>query len=133
MGVLRYKIIRDLWAQKARTLQVVLIIAIGAAALGMIISVRNLVIPQMGEIWRDFNPAMINLYVGPSITEDELNVLRREDGVAQIEGQSNTTIEWRVNPQDEWQSGGLTAREDYQKGSTNWSWSAGIGPTTRSW
>jgi putative ABC transport system permease protein len=114
MGVLRFKIIRDLWAQKNRTLQVVLIIAIGAAALGMILSTRNLVIPEMVDMWREFNPAMINLYLGPPITEDELNVLSREEGVAQIEPLSNTTIEWRLNPQDEWQSGGLTARADYE-------------------
>jgi putative ABC transport system permease protein len=114
MGVLRYKILRDLWSQKARTLQVMLIIGIGAAAIGMIMTTRNLVIPGMQAMWQDVHPAMINLFVGPSITEDELIVLQREEGVVEVEGLSSTTIEWRLSSAEEWRSGGLTARADYQ-------------------
>lgn len=113
MGVLRYKILRDIWNDKGRTLQVVLIIGIGAAALGMILGVRDLIIPMMGVMWREINPAPINLFVGPPLNEDELAILSREDGVEQIEGLSSTTLEWRLNPTDEWQQGGLTMRADY--------------------
>ena len=114
MGVLRFKVFRDLWMNKSRTLQVVLIIGIGAAAIGMIMGTRNLVIPGMQRMWRRINPAMINLFIGPSISEDGLNSLKREDGVQDMEGFSSTTIEWRLNPTDEWKSGGLTMRLDYQ-------------------
>ena len=38
MGVLRYKIWYDLWKNKSRTLQVVLIVGMGAFAVGMIIA-----------------------------------------------------------------------------------------------
>ena len=61
MGVLRHKIWSDLWANKGRTLQVVLIIAMGTAAIGMIIGIRSLVIPTMAVRWQAINPAMINL------------------------------------------------------------------------
>jgi putative ABC transport system permease protein len=114
MGVLWFKILRDLWGNKGRTLQVVLIIGIGAAAIGMIMGTRNLVVAGMTRIWTTFNPAMINILVSPSVTEDELQVLRRVDGVSQVEGMSTTTIEWRLKPGDEWRQGGLTARTDYQ-------------------
>jgi len=113
MGVLWTKIFRDLWGNKGRTLQVVLIIGIGAAAIGMIIGVRNLVIPGMVEIWTRGNPAMINIFVGPAVTEQEMEVLKRIHGVAVIEGLSNTVLEWKVNKEDEWKQGGLTARADY--------------------
>ena len=113
MGVLWFKVFRDLWGHKWRTLQVVLIIGIGAAAIGMIMGTRNLVIPGMADIWSSSSPAMINLFVFPPMTEDERLALAREDGVAQTEGFSNSTIEWRLNEQDEWKQGGLTARADY--------------------
>jgi putative ABC transport system permease protein len=113
MGVLRFKIFRDLWTNKARTLQVVLIIGIGAAAIGMIMGTRNLVIPGMQNMWRNIDPAMINLFIGPSISEDGLNSLKREAGVKEIEGFSSTTIEWRLTPDQDWKQGGLNMREDY--------------------
>ncbi len=114
MGVLWFKILRDLWNNKGRTLQVVFIIGIGAAAIGMIMGTRNLVIPGMERIWRDSSPAMINLFVYPSASQDEIYALQRVEGVHQIEGVSSTTIEWRLNPQDEWKQGGLNCRDDYE-------------------
>lgn len=114
MGVLKYKIIRDLWGQKLRTLQVVLIIAIGAAAIGMIISTRNLMVPNMQRIWRSMNAAMINIGLSSPINDDDVISLGRVEEVKQIEGMSSATIEWRLNPQDEWKPGGLTARADYK-------------------
>jgi putative ABC transport system permease protein len=114
MGVLKYKILRDLWGHKARTLQVVLIIGIGAAALGMILTTRALVVPGMADMWREINPAMINLYVYPPLTEDELLVLKKSDGVEDVEGLSQTTIEWRLSSEDEWKPATLEARPDYE-------------------
>jgi len=113
MGVLRYKIWSDLWNNKWRTIQVVLIIGIGAAAIGVILTTRNLVIPMMEQMWQSIHPATIMLFVNPPIDEDSIIVLGNDPSVKEIEGLSNAIIEWRLNPQDEWKAGGLTAREDY--------------------
>lgn len=113
MGMLRYKLIHDLWSNKGRTLQVVLIIGIGAAAIGMIMGTRNLVIPGMQAMWRGINPAMINLFVGPPVSEAQLLSLRKVDGLAELDGFSYSTVEWRLHPDQDWSSGGLTARIDY--------------------
>jgi putative ABC transport system permease protein len=113
MGVIGFKIFRDLWGNKGRTFQVVLIIALGAAAIGMILGTRNLVIPGMESQWQSIHPAMINIFISPSINDDDLISLKKEDGVVDIEGSGNTTVEWRVNPTDEWKSGALTFRTDY--------------------
>jgi len=119
MGVLWFKILRDLWDHKGRTLQVVLIIGIGAAAMGMIMGTRNLIVPAMEQIWTSGSPAMINLFVSPPVGEDDLAALKRVEGVSQIEGFSTTTIEWRLSQQDEWQPGGLNARADYDQQQLN--------------
>ncbi len=119
MGVLRYKIYRDLWVNFGRTLQVVLIIAIGAGAIGMIVGTRYLVISNMQSAWRAMNPATINLFIGPPIDEDDLIALESEDGVVEIEGLGDSNIEWRLNPDDEWQLGGLTFRANYEEQKLN--------------
>ncbi len=119
MGVLRYKIFRDLWANKGRTLQVMLIIGIGAAAIGMILSTRNLVIQGMQDIWHRMNPAMINMFVYPEVDQDQVYTLEHTAGVKLIEPFNNTTIEWRLDPNDDWKQGGLTARVDYRRQTLN--------------
>jgi putative ABC transport system permease protein len=115
MGVLWFKIMRDLWGNLGRTLQVVLIIGLGATAIGMIMGTRDLVIPGMEDIWLKSSAPMITLYVYPPVSEETLQALKRVDGVNQIEGFSNTIIEWRKNPVEEWRQGGLTARADYEQ------------------
>ena len=119
MGSLKFKILRDLWSNKSRTLQVMLIIGIGSAAIGMILGTRNLVIPGMQDIWTRMNPAMINFFLAPPIDENELLAIGHIDGVEEIEGFNSATIEWKVNPGDEWKPGGLTARIDYKDQNMN--------------
>jgi putative ABC transport system permease protein len=120
VGVLWHKIVRDLWDNKGRTLQVVLIIGLGAAAIGMILGTRNVVIAGMQRIWVAGHPAMIDIGVSPPVSDDELTVLQHVEGVALIEGENITTIEWRLSPTAEWQQGGLTARVDYTSQKLNW-------------
>ena len=119
MGAINSKIYRDIWSHKSRTLQVVMIIAIGAAALGLIVGTRNLVVPGMQNQWRSAHPAMINLFITPSISQDDLDVLRKEDGVVQVEGLGSTAIEWRTDPSEEWKAGGINFRADYNNQTLN--------------
>jgi putative ABC transport system permease protein len=115
MRVLWFKIFRDLWGNRGRTLQVMLIIGIGAASIGMIMGTRTLVIEGMQDMWHEINPATITFYVGPSINDDELAILQRIDGVDQIEGFSSGIVEWRLSPDEEWRQGGLNTRADYDE------------------
>ncbi|MCL4299335.1 MAG: ABC transporter permease [Anaerolineae bacterium] len=114
MGVIRYKIWSDLWNNKGRTLQVVLIIAMGAFAIGMIIGGSSAVGIRMGQIWQASAPSMINLWVDPRIDDNELTALKSVKGIEDIEGYLSTTIEWRLSPDQPWQPGGLIARDDYK-------------------
>jgi hypothetical protein len=61
MGVIWYKIWSDIWHNKGRTAQIVLIIAMGAFAIGMIITASEVVSARLGQVWRASAPAMINL------------------------------------------------------------------------
>jgi putative ABC transport system permease protein len=113
MGVIWSKIWHDLWKDRGRTLQVVVIIAVGAFAIGMIINARNLVIRGVTEVWVHSSPLMIGLAVDPPVDDDMLLVLSHLDGVEDVEGQLTASVEWRLSPDQEWQPGFLTARADY--------------------
>ena len=56
MGVIWHKIWSDIWHNKGRTAQVVLIIAMGAFAIGMIITASELVSVRLGQVWRASSP-----------------------------------------------------------------------------
>jgi putative ABC transport system permease protein len=114
MGVLFDKIRRDLWGNKGRTLQVVLIIAMGAFAIGMIIGTRNLTIAGMEEIWQKSSPAVIDLWTSSGVSDDVLTSLQHIPGVSQVEGYARTPIEWRRSPTDQWSPAPLLARDDYE-------------------
>lgn len=113
MGVIRHKIWRDLWANKARTFQVVLIVAMGAFAVGMIITTRNLVIEGMQEDWLASKPAMIAMAASALLDEDTIRDIGRIEGVTNVEGYSSARVEWRSNDEQEWQAGTVTMRPDY--------------------
>ncbi|MCL4300119.1 MAG: FtsX-like permease family protein [Anaerolineae bacterium] len=115
MGVIRYKIWSDLWANKGRTLQVVLIIAIGAFAIGATIGGSDIMRAVMSKDWRATSPAMIVMAVNPEIDDEELTALKNVDGVEEVEGLLTTNIEWRLTPDEPWQAAGLMARDDYEE------------------
>ncbi|MCP4536466.1 MAG: ABC transporter permease [Chloroflexi bacterium] len=114
MSILRRKVWRDLWNYKGRTLQVVLIIAMGAFAIGLIVGTRNMVVAGMEEIWQASSPAMIHLATFPRVDDDALAVLERVEDVTGVEGYADVSIEWRLSPNDRWQPGNLIARNDYE-------------------
>ena len=113
MGVIRHKIWKDLWSNKSRTLQVVLIIGMGAFAIGMIITTRNLMIAGMEGLWRDSSPAMIGMWVWPPVDDGTLASLDRVEGLDAIEGYATSTVEWRLDEEDEWRPASVIVRQDY--------------------
>jgi putative ABC transport system permease protein len=115
MRVIWFKIWSDIWNNKGRTTQVVLIIAMGAFAIGMIITTREVVSVRLAEVWRATTPAMINLWANPWLDDEQLTALKSIKGVTDVEGYLSTNVEWRLSPDEPWTSGGLIARADYQE------------------
>ena len=110
MGVLWDKVWRDLWENKGRTIQVVLIIAVGTFAIGMIIGTRQFMITGMQMSWRLSSPPAIYLWTDPGVDEKTLDVLAAIPGVSAVEGIAQQAIEWRLSPSDPWRPAGLSAR-----------------------
>lgn len=113
MFTLLQKVWFDLWQDKSRTLQVVLVIALGAIGIGLVIGGRNLIAGSVLEGWQSAEPAHIKLSVSPPLTTAQIERLERIEGVAQAEGLMSAPIEWRFPGDEEWQTGLLNGRDDY--------------------
>ena len=115
MNTLLRKTWFDLRQDKARTLQVVLVIALGAIGIGLVIGGRNLIAGSVLTGWQSAEPAHIKLSVNPPLTGEQLERLERIDGVWQAEGLYTSGVEWRLAGTEEWQTGTLLGRDDYRE------------------
>lgn len=115
MTVIHHKIWYDIWENKGRTLQVVLIIAIGAFAIGTTMGALAYIGRDIAGVWRGTNPPMIGMWVDPAVDEAMIEALEDLDGVESVEGRLEERVKWRLNPDEPWQSTTLIARNDYEE------------------
>lgn len=115
MGVIRYKIWRDLWENKGRTWRVIAIIAIGAFAVGAVLGAKEFIRQDVTRTWQTSNPATIGLEVSPSVDDSLIESLENLKEVEIVEGWfQDKTVRWRRNPDDPWQPAILVALADYE-------------------
>ncbi len=86
-----HKVLRDLWGNKVRTSLVVLSIAIGVFAIGMIVGTQTLLREELAVVWGETNPASATLFTDP-FDADLLHSIERMDGVAAAEGRRSFTL-----------------------------------------
>jgi putative ABC transport system permease protein len=105
------KVIKDLWGNKVRTLLVVLSIAIGVFAIGVILATRIILREDLTTRYLATNP--INAVLSTSGFDDEMvTIVRRMDGVREAEARNNATLRVQVSA-DEWKVMNVTALADY--------------------
>lgn len=101
------KVLRDLWYNKARTILVVLSIAIGVFAVGMVLHTNLLVAERTQADFVDSNPANITFYA-ENINEDMLARVARMPEVAAADGRSSVQVQVEIE-EGEWAPVELTA------------------------
>lgn len=114
MSGLLTKVWFDLWNDKSRTMQVVLVIALGAIGIGLVIGGRNLIAGSVLTGWQSAEPPHIKLNVNPPLTSDQIERLGRIEGINEVEGLYSAPVEWRFVGEEAWQTGFLNGRDDYQ-------------------
>ncbi len=115
MRVAFRKVWRDLWRNKGRTVMVILSIAVGVMAVGMVTSGNQLVIGQMAASHVASNPAHGMLWISGIISEDTIRSLKSVPGVADIEGYAETSVRWKASLDGEWQDGHIIAYPDFEE------------------
>ena len=96
-GVRWRKVFRDLWSNRARTVLVVLSIAVGVFAVGTIMTSSTVLAREMNESYREIDPASVTLYVD-GIDDDMVAALAHMPEVAVAEGRTRYTLRMQVAP-----------------------------------
>ncbi|MEZ4865742.1 MAG: ABC transporter permease [Caldilineaceae bacterium] len=113
MDVIYQKIWADLWDNKTRTIQVALVVALGAFGIGLVIGARNLILEAVNADYRRAAPPAIGLIVNPPMTDEQLLGLKNIEGVETVEGVITSLIEWRATPDAAWEPAFLRSRMDF--------------------
>jgi putative ABC transport system permease protein len=91
------KILRDLWNNKTRTLLVVISIAVGVAAIGMVAGTYAIITRELPGAYARVNPTSANLYTAP-FDDALIQVVRNMGIVRAVEGRYAMRANIRTGP-----------------------------------
>lgn len=111
MGPRGHKVVRDLWSYRGRTLLVVVSIAVGVLAVGMIVQTRVVVDRQLQREFLAGEPAHAELRIAGA-DDAFVSAAARAPGVTAAEGRRTVTIQVQVGS-DQWVDLQLTAITDF--------------------
>ena len=114
MNVAFRKVWRDLWKNKGRTVLVVLSIAVGVLALGMITASNTLMKRQMSMAQAASRPSNVILFLSGLVDDETVHSLARLPEVVDAEGVTAMSIRWKPSLDAEWQSATVIALDDYE-------------------
>jgi putative ABC transport system permease protein len=113
MRIAYRKVFRDLWSNKARTVLVVLSIAVGVMAVGMIFSSNTLMEQQMTKAQIASSPSHVWLYLSGQIDDSGVTSIERLSEVQAVQGRAERGVNWKASPEDGWGDANVVAIEDF--------------------
>jgi putative ABC transport system permease protein len=106
------KVLRDAWLHRARSVLVVLAIAVGVASFGMVLASRDAAMVDMyAGYWRNTPPNMI-LYLD-GFDEDVLHIVGDMGQVGQVEARRVVNAKVQAPGSEQWINLQLTVLQDY--------------------
>jgi putative ABC transport system permease protein len=109
------KVYRDLWINRSRTVLVILSIAVGVFALGMIVSTQQALTTSLASQYADMRPADILLKTEPMLDDDFVTSIRHMRGVDEAEGRRALPLRISLDGKGEtWRDLTLYAIADYE-------------------
>ena len=96
------KVFRELWLHRSRTSLVVLSIAVGVYAVGVMLNMRFIVGHDMIESYEAVNPAQAILYTSDWFDEAFLKTIRRIPEVKAVDGRLSYFMQFQIEGQDTW-------------------------------
>ncbi len=94
------KVLRDLWNNKARTVLVVLTLAIGTATLGVIINTRAVLLANMDREYAVTNVASASIIVPQGFDDELVDSIRRMPDVAAADGRRRVNLRLELKPNE---------------------------------
>ncbi len=106
------KVLRDMWSNKSRTALVVMSIAIGIVAIGVVSGSQEMFIRDLNSSYNASNPASGTIIVADNFGDDLVDSINNLPEVELAEAQRELSLRYKVNPSDDWQTLSLTAADD---------------------
>ena len=111
------KVLRDLTANRTRTILVIVSIAVGIFAVGTVQHLRTSILEEMQAAYNASSAAQATLFVS-EFDEEALEVVRRMPEVAAAEGRTGLSVDVEVAP-GRWESMNITPIDDFTKNTVN--------------
>jgi putative ABC transport system permease protein len=108
------KVWRDLWSNKTRTLIVLLSIAVGVTAIGMVMGAQIIVDENLPEAYAAVNPASGTIFALNTFDEAMVETIRRTREVSEAEGRRYVNVRFQ-DKAGEWRSLQLYAVPDFNE------------------
>lgn len=107
-----YKVINDLFGNKTRTALIVLSMAVGLFAIGIILSARLILSEGLAQSFASIHPSSGTVRTAESFDEDFLESVRSMDGVQEADARRSITARVEVHP-GEWKNITIFVFADY--------------------
>lgn len=107
------KAARDLWSNKARTLLIVLVVAISVFGTGAVLGAYSILTREIGANYLGTDPASATLVTDSAVDDEVVNEALARPGVAEAEARRTVVARARVG-QDEWRTLVLFVVEDFR-------------------
>lgn len=112
------KVLRDIAGNKTRTLLVVLSIAIGTAAIGMVLGTQRVISSDLEMIYRETNPFSFSVYTS-GFDERLVDAVRKIPEVKDVEGLSGLSLRYQVGSEadgtQQWKDIAVTIVDDFEE------------------
>ena len=112
------KVIRDLGTNKTRTILVLLSIAVGVTAIGMVMGSQIIVDQNLPDQYLAVNPAGGTIFALSTFDDDMIENIREMDEVGEAEGRRFVNVRFQTDAGD-WRTMQLTAVPDFEDISIN--------------
>lgn len=111
MSVRAKKIFRDVWLNKSRSLLIILAVAVGVAAFGLMLTGRIVLEENLSDVYAATNPAHVTLSLSPF--DDELLVsLAETNSIDSLQAQRVDSARIQSSP-DSWLSFEIRTISDF--------------------
>ncbi len=114
MSVIWYKVLFDLWHNKARTALAVLSVAVGVFAVGATFGMADQMLRGMDAAHQAVYPSHMMIFTGEIERETAIR-LKKIEGVVDIEVGNRMGVRYKINFEDEWESGVMIMRDDFNE------------------
>ena len=109
------KVVRDMWSNKTRTALVVMSVAVGVFAIGVVLGARRTFTAALNDSYGASNPANGRVFVQGEFGDDLVESLSSLREVAIVEGRRSANLRYRMPETEEWQIIDLSTVADFEE------------------